>query len=166
MRSRNKWIRRFHRFRRLPWKIKILLFISFFATGAARLLLVIIPFKRLVPLLGQASADSPYQLDQRTIRKAAIIGWSVETTSRFTPWESKCLVRAMVAQSLLRVLHIPGTLYLGVAKDQSTQLIAHAWVRSGPLYLTGAEEKDKFRQVAQFSIFQGQQETYDSSQSG
>ena len=45
---------------------------------------------------------------------------------------------------MLERRNIESTLYLGTAKDDQGQFIAHAWLRSGPFYLTGAEEMEAF----------------------
>ena len=59
--------------------------------------------------------------------------------SRYTFWESQCLVKAIAAMKMLERRQIESTLYLGTAKDENGKLIAHAWLRSGPFYITGAE---------------------------
>ena len=46
---------------------------------------------------------------------------------------------------------IESTLYLGTAKEDSGEMIADAWLRSGPYYITGAEGMEKFTVVAKFA---------------
>ncbi|GAE44160.1 hypothetical protein JCM21738_846 [Mesobacillus boroniphilus JCM 21738] len=46
---------------------------------------------------------------------------------------------------------INSTLYLGTAKDETGKLIAHAWLRSGSYYVSGAEEMNRFTVVSKFS---------------
>lgn len=53
-----------------------------------------------------------------------------------TAWESKCLVRALTAQRLLKKKGIESTLYLGCGYDEG-KMVAHAWLRVGNLYVTG-----------------------------
>lgn len=95
--------------------------------------------------------ESPNEIKPKLLAKGAKVGWSVNKLSQVTPWESKCLVRALTAQMILRMLNIPSTLYLGLAKDDSQQLIAHAWLRCGSLTITGAREREGFTRVAQFA---------------
>ena len=52
---------------------------------------------------------------------------------------------------MLERRQIESTLYLGTAKDESGKLIAHAWLRSGPFYITGAEGMEKFTVVSKFA---------------
>ena len=70
--------------------------------------------------------------------------------SRYTFWESECLVKAMAGMKMLERRGIESTLYLGTAKDE-TGLIAHAWLRSGTFYVSGAEVMERFTVVAQFA---------------
>ena len=70
--------------------------------------------------------------------------------SRHTFWKSQCLVRAIAAKKMLDRRRIESTLYLGTARDAEGKMIAHAWLRSGPFYVTGAEEMQMFTTVAAF----------------
>ncbi|WP_281884304.1 lasso peptide biosynthesis B2 protein [Paenibacillus sp. YYML68] len=146
-----RWSRRIERASRLPWKAKALVLISYVLMGLVRLCILVIPFKYMAPCLGRKNGSTSLEVPKPMLARAARIGWIVETTSRFTPWESKCLVRAITAQLLLRLVRTPSTLYLGMAKDQSEKLIAHAWLRCGEHILTGASEADNFVKVAQFA---------------
>jgi hypothetical protein len=79
------------------------------------------------------------------------ISYSVHLMSRYVWWESMCLVKAVAVMKMLQRRRIDSTLYLGTSKDDSGRLIAHAWLRSGSLYLTGQEEKDRFTVAMTFS---------------
>ncbi|MEG0711156.1 MAG: lasso peptide biosynthesis B2 protein, partial [Niameybacter sp.] len=68
-----------------------------------------------------------------------------------TPWESKCLVQAMVAQYLLKRRRIATTLYLGVAKGSEGELKAHAWLRCGQMIVTGDGARRDYKEVARFA---------------
>ena len=46
---------------------------------------------------------------------------------------------------------IESTLYLGTARDESGKMIAHAWLRSGPYYITGSEGMERFTVVGKFA---------------
>lgn len=76
---------------------------------------------------------------------------ALETMSKHTIWESKCLVRAIAGMKMLERRDIESTLYLGIAKDDSAKMIAHAWLRSGSYYVTGKEGMEKFTVVGKFA---------------
>ncbi|MCG1024345.1 MAG: lasso peptide biosynthesis B2 protein [Dehalobacter sp.] len=139
------------RFIKCSLKEKLLLISSFLLLGIVRFLILIIPFKYITLLIGEKMADSPSTMDQKKHGKALKIGRAVSLVSRYTPWESKCLVQAVTALFYLRIFGIPYTLYLGLDKGETNQLLAHAWLRCGELIITGNNEKDRFKVVAQFA---------------
>ncbi|WP_041445236.1 lasso peptide biosynthesis B2 protein [Syntrophobotulus glycolicus] len=139
------------KFSHLSMKEKLLLAGSFLLLGAVRLTILVIPFRYIVPVIGKKMAESAQTMDRRTYRKAAKIGWAIDTMSRYTPWESKCLVQAVTALLFLRIFGIPYTLYLGLDRDEANQLVAHAWLRCGELIVTGNAGKERFRVVSQFA---------------
>lgn len=136
----------------LSFKMKILVIVSWLLMGVMRLLLLLMPFQRLTRLMGKANIESPETLDELSQSRANKIGWSVYTMSRHTPWESKCLVQAMAAQTLLRWLRIPGTLYLGVKKGNGNSLEAHAWVRSGKHIIVGDYGNEPYKCIMYYSV--------------
>ncbi|MEO1800116.1 MAG: lasso peptide biosynthesis B2 protein, partial [Cyanobacteria bacterium J06629_2] len=71
--------------------------------------------------------------------------------SYYTPWQSKCLVQAIAAKRMLQSRKIVSTLYLGVTRNSHQSLEAHAWLRSGQMYLTGGREREEFTVVATFA---------------
>ncbi|MDR3287863.1 MAG: lasso peptide biosynthesis B2 protein [Peptococcaceae bacterium] len=125
----------------------------FLLLGAVRLTLLVVPFKHIAARLGEKMGESPDAESWPAGRKAARIGWAVGKMSRYTPWESKCLVQAVTAHLLLRLFGLSYTLYLGLGleKDEDGKLSAHAWLRCGDLIITGGREKEGFRSVAQFA---------------
>lgn len=109
-----------------------------------------IPFKRLAPTLGRPMTETPHVHDLSAERVVRSISEAVRVMSRHTFWESQCLVQALAARKMLERRSMDSTLYLGTAKDKQGNLIAHAWLRSGPVYLTGAGERRLFTTVAAF----------------
>ncbi|TXC92351.1 lasso peptide biosynthesis B2 protein [Metabacillus litoralis] len=132
-------------------KSQLLFLEAVFYLGIARILKSV-PFHKIVHLLGEENKETTYItpsiLDKKTLVQ---ISQAINTMSRYTLWESMCLVKAIACMKMLERRHIGSTLYLGIAKDQTGSMIAHAWLRSGPYYLTGYEEKEKFTVVSQFA---------------
>lgn len=71
-------------------------------------------------------------------RYAANVSGVVNRICSKTAWESKCLVRALTAQKLLKQKGIGSTLYLGCGYAED-KMVAHAWLRCGELYVTGGD---------------------------
>jgi hypothetical protein len=118
--------------------------------GWARIL-VHLPFSKVAPSLGvpmQETSDLPMDANRMALRQ---ISSAIDIMSRHTFWESKCLVKAIAGMKMLSRRQIESTLYLGTAKDESTKMIAHAWLRSGHFYVTGKEGMEKFTVVGKFA---------------
>ncbi|WP_368659560.1 lasso peptide biosynthesis B2 protein [Metabacillus halosaccharovorans] len=129
---------------------KILLLESFFYLGVGRYLKNI-PFSKVAPSLGSHMEETTFDSSTVDQKVLANISQAIHIMSRYTIWESQCLVKAIAAMKMLEKRKIESTLYLGTARDESGQLIAHAWLRSGPYYITGFEEMAKFTVVGKFA---------------
>ncbi|MGE8017841.1 lasso peptide biosynthesis B2 protein [Peribacillus frigoritolerans] len=137
-------------FLRLNFKTKLLYIEAFLHLGRARYLKSI-SFSKVAPTLGEQMKESSYELIAADKEILANVSRAINIMSRYTIWESQCLVKAMAAMKMLEKRKIDSTLYLGTAKDENEWLIAHAWLRSGPFYITGAEVMDRFTVVSKFS---------------
>ncbi|MCH1640130.1 lasso peptide biosynthesis B2 protein [Paenibacillus timonensis] len=137
-----KWIR--------SPQVKRKLFLEAFFFLAWARILKSLPFSRVAPTLGTPMVETPLANDPRNAPILREISSAVCKMSRHTIWESACMVRAVAAMKMLERRGIESTLYLGTSKDHSGKMIAHAWLRSGPIYLTGFEEMKKFTVVAKF----------------
>lgn len=124
---------------------------AFFLMGIARLAIVFFPFRKIASFMGKQMSESPAQVEEGIYSKAVQVRWSIQKMSTRTPWESKCLVQALTAQVMLKRRIVPTTLYLGIAKDGTNKLLAHAWLRCGELTVTGDLGREKFKSVAHFA---------------
>jgi hypothetical protein len=152
-------------FNQLKLRDKILIFRVFILTALMRSALLIIPFKNLRKCMGELNKESSFNIKDEEYKTARRISWSINKVSKYTPWESKCLVQSLTAQYLLSCSKIETTLYLGVSRENNIKtenqditsnqeneksgLIAHSWIRSGSFYVTGGEGKN-FATVAKF----------------
>lgn len=137
-------------FLKLNRQSKLLLFESYFYLGWARILKAL-PFAKVAPSLGNIMLETPFTLHTGNKALLAHISQTIQITSRYTLWESQCLVKAIAAMKMLERRKIESTLYLGTAKDETGQLIAHAWLRSGPFYITGSEGMERFTVISKFA---------------
>ena len=94
--------------------------------------------KRLRKHFGIEGEESSQETTMEQLRYAKMVSGYVNRSAENTLWESKCLVRALTAQRLLRRKKIDSTLYLGVGKEND-KMIAHAWLRCGTLFVTGGD---------------------------
>ncbi|MHA6485259.1 lasso peptide biosynthesis B2 protein [Paenibacillus sp. strain BS8-2] len=108
-------------------------------------------FAKVAPGLGNNNEETSPDIDELHIRTVKHIRSAIGIMSRYTPWESKCMVQAMAGMMMLKRRGIASTLYLGTARDENGQLIAHAWLRSGSCYVSGYEGMNRFIVVEKFA---------------
>ncbi|OIK09384.1 stage V sporulation protein S [Bacillus sp. MUM 116] len=108
-------------------------------------------FSKVSPLLGEKLSETTFTFNADDHKIAKKISQSIHLISKYTFWESQCLVKAMAAMKMLEKRKVESTLYLGTAKDEDGKLIAHAWLRTGPYFVTGSEGMEKFTVVATFA---------------
>ena len=135
----------------LSFAEKISILEAFILTGIVRFSILFIPFNKLARCIGKYKDESTYSVSDKEKDTICRIAWAVYVVSKRTPWQSKCLVKALTAQIMLRQRKVSSTLYLGVAKDKANKLKAHAWLRSGQDIITGNSEKEGFTVVAKFA---------------
>lgn len=132
---------------------RLLLLEAIAMLGAARLLILTIPFRWLAVSLGKTMTESGPHQEPCALRQACMIGQAIRSAAGNTPWESVCLPQAVAGQWMLKRRGIGATLYLGVTKadDRPENLAAHAWLRCGDQIVTGAAGHRLFTVVASFS---------------
>ncbi|WP_169086953.1 lasso peptide biosynthesis B2 protein [Paenibacillus sp. PL91] len=128
----------------LDFKTVLLLIEATLLLGWARIRIIYQPFSKIAPTLGQYMKETESETSADHRQSLVHIRHAIQIASSHTPWDSKCLARALAGMKMLERRGISSTLYLGTAKDEAGKLIAHAWLRSGSLYVTGAEEMDRF----------------------
>lgn len=117
---------------------------SIICLAAARLALLIWPFQNVAMRLGDLVApNDPRALavlaaaPPDSARFAAEIGRVVGAVARWMPFRAVCLQQALAAHAMLRRRHIASALHLGSGRDGAGKLVAHAWLDSEGLPVTG-----------------------------
>jgi hypothetical protein len=102
------------------------------------------PLRLITRSLGSAMSETPRDgVPPGQLAYARRAGWIVEKVAPYTPTLSNCYPQALTARWLLHSRRIPSTLYYGAALEPGgTGLVAHVWVRSGPLVVTGGAAGD------------------------
>ncbi|CAN5325183.1 hypothetical protein BH09BAC6_BH09BAC6_33520 [soil metagenome] len=121
---------------------------AFTWTIITRFCMVFLPFKFYKKFLGIEQSAVQVLADDAALTDAKHVRQLVLAVCRHTPWQSECLVQAVVCKRLLNKRGIHTTLYLGVAsEDNKTKLKAHAWLTLGETILTGARGHKQFKVV-------------------
>lgn len=102
--------------------------------------------------LGRRMNETSFQINESEMKIVKRVSRVIHLASRYTFWESECLVKAMASMKMLERRGIESTLYLGVAREHKG-LIAHAWLRCGNFYVSGSSGMERFTVVEKFAKF-------------
>jgi hypothetical protein len=141
---------RFRKFLRRSWAERLLLLEAALLVSLARLAVHTVPFRWLIRLAGKPQTETPSVADPQHTVQVQRVGWAVHAVVRHLPWECTCLAQALAARLLLARRGIAVTLYLGVRRDAHGAPSAHAWLRSGTLYVTGGPGHRQHQVIATF----------------
>ncbi len=131
--------------------------------GLLRVAVAAMPYRRTAALLRLTQADpceEPVTADREDgagSRGAGVagdrstaIGWAVRASAARAPWHSTCLVQSLAGSTMLRRHGLAGVVYLGVARDEGGEFIAHSWLRCGKDILTGAGGHQRYSVIAAY----------------
>ena len=106
-------------------------------------------FKAIAPSIGTAMCE---HLSDEENKKAKAIALAIARANRYLPWHSRCLIQAVAAARMLKRRGLAYSFYLGVGKDNKQQLCAHAWTRSGTVYVNGGNIRHDYEVVGVYSF--------------
>jgi hypothetical protein len=104
----------------------------------------VVPLRLITRSLGAAMSETPTDgVPPQQLAYVRRTGWIVEKVAPYTPTLSNCYPQALTVRWLLHRKRIPSTLYYGAALEPGgTALVAHVWIRSGPMVVTGGAAGD------------------------
>ena len=122
----NQPITKLKRFSNLSFPEKQLFLEAVLFIIAAKILLLLLPFKYCLRLLSSHKHTNaiPEAGRLKQIKKA------IHRTHWLMFWKNQCLVMSIASRWMLQRRHIPSLLSLGVAFDENKKLKAHAWLRA------------------------------------
>jgi Transglutaminase-like superfamily len=144
-------LRMVRRVLRLPLAGKLLLFETLVALALARVAVLLLPFRWVARVLGRQEVERDALDHAVHVADARQIAIMVHKAIKNVPWTSKCLDQALAAKVMLARRGISTTVYFGVKSDEQGQLAAHAWLRSGEIYVTGGRNRDEFTPISVFT---------------
>jgi len=151
-------------FMALCFQEKILFLEAFFLLGWMRAAILLLPFRYLTRKCEHKKEHRECNiLREEHKRVAAEVGRAIARASGHTPWESACLAQALTACRMLRRRGISGVFYLGVKRDAAAGMKAHAWSRSGDVFVTGEEGYREFTVVSAFCWESGRERDEDGA---
>ncbi len=124
---------------------------AYLILGLTRFLIWKFKFKRIAGIMGKINRDTELTDTKKELKKVKLISYAVRTMSKYTLWRSNCLTQAFTAKIMLDRRKLESTVYLGVAKDSDNQMIAHAWLRCGKIFVTGGDGSKYYTVTGKFS---------------
>lgn len=113
-----------------------------------------VPFNRLAGDRGNKQVESASEPSGQDLRRARIIGLTVEQVSGRVPWTTSCLINARTVHQLMRLFRIEHILILGIKKDIEG-MKAHAWLDCGCVTVIGGEQADEYAPIGRFHCCPG-----------
>jgi hypothetical protein len=104
----------------------LLLAASILLTGV-RLGLLLLPFRNLIKLVTRISEGFLHSCFANKVSLGQIV-WAVNVVTRYMPGGAKCLARALTTQVLMNWCGYKPELRIGVAKSETGNFEAHAWI--------------------------------------
>jgi hypothetical protein len=136
-------MRRIRTFVQLPSAQRYFIGKSVLLVGGIRIGLWLLPFRTLRHLVVRVAPESPerQEVDQAFLDRVV---WAVTVASRCVP-KATCLARALAAQVLLARRGHLVHLRIGVARSETCEFEAHAWVEcQGRVVIGGTEAPWRF----------------------
>lgn len=128
---------------------KILIFRALWYMFYVRMLMLFVKYKRYEKHLGERGIETEKNIPEDFDDTIQEIRRVVIGLSRYTPWESKCMVQALACKWLLTRKGIKSTIYFGISGQK--ELKAHAWLRVGEKIVTGKKGHKQFKIVNFYS---------------
>ncbi|MFT5668595.1 MAG: hypothetical protein ACI9DK_002800 [Vicingaceae bacterium] len=138
-------------FSKIPFKKKLFALTLFIYLFISRCLILILPFRKLAPHLGDIQKESSKKIAPDNLQYAKELSKMIKKVSFYTPFRSLCFEQALTAKFLLNKKNIEATTYFGLNYESKSNLKAHAWTRTGNFYVTGNKGKEKFKVISTFS---------------
>jgi len=119
----------------------------------ARVTVVLLPFPKIVALMGQPSAAG--EQHQETPVTTPILlktGRAILRASRRSPWRTKCFEQALAAKAMLTARGMKATIFFGVSQPLNSpkNLAAHAWLQCNGQIVTGDRNLRAFTPISCF----------------
>jgi len=130
---------------------------AWFLLHVSRLIILFLPFKKIVASLGILNQESINENNDLLV--AENIKKAIQRASRHSLHPSKCYDQALAGKFMLKWRRLPSTIYFGLSMNNKSNLIAHAWLRFGNNIITGEKGMEDFTIVA----FYGDPYNYNSN---
>lgn len=110
-----------------------------------------IPLRWFNLFLGEFKNQTEVTLNDKQIQVINGFRISLRRLKKYLPWKVKCFDEAIAGKKVLNKYEIKTTLFLGVTKEGEQNLKAHAWLKSGSIFVTGEKGYKRYAIVRTYS---------------
>lgn len=143
-----RWKDKLKRFGALSAAGKWLLLRAMGWLAVARLMLLVMPFRRLAAKLSGAKVAGGSEVDPAVLSN---IGWAVAAAANNVPWRADCFPQTIAARKLLRKYGYETTIHIGVERVGNSDLAGHAWLTCGENVVTGGSDLERYTELHSFT---------------
>ncbi|APD50678.1 lasso peptide biosynthesis B2 protein [Francisella hispaniensis] len=128
---------------KMPLKKKVWFIILYPISGIARFASLTLSLKKIFWYLGYTHCNA--QLCIPASEEQLILAYKISKTatlvSKYVPWESKCLIDAIMVKTLLKYYKIPYVIHIGMIKtnEENKPFMGHAWVKVADQIVIGGD---------------------------
>ncbi len=116
--------------------------------AVARVMLLVMPFRRLAEKLSGSSDSVSAEAHPAVLSS---ISWAVAAAANNVPWRSDCFPQTIAARKLLRKYGYQTTIHIGVERVGNSDLAGHAWLTCGENVVTGGSDLDRYTELHSFT---------------
>jgi hypothetical protein len=139
-----RWQQKLGKLRKLSGADKWMLLHAVIWLALARLMLLVMPFRRLAMKLSGGRESLAEEPDLALLER---IGFAVRTAAANVPWRSDCFPQSIAGWMLLKHHGYRSTICLGVERKGEAELLGHAWLTCGEFVVTGGEDLDRYAEI-------------------
>lgn len=121
----------------------------------SRIILLLFPFKKIVPILGKQVSlqETEQNIIQSDLQRVQLhqLAIAIARGCHYSFWRTLCFEQAITAKLMLRRRGFQSIIYFGVYKNPVTQNIeAHAWVNVNGFMITGGRNLNLYSVISSF----------------
>ena len=124
------------KFRSIDRAQKTLIIIAVKELALARLYFSLFSTETIFKELEKQSLGPGSNIDKSHLHRIAM---AIDVAAANVPWRADCMIKVIAANRWLRRLGVASHFKIGVRKDMSNRLIAHAWLNVGDSVFVGGD---------------------------
>ena len=148
-------MRKIIKFFKLNGQERKLLIEALYFLFVSQLMIKLVPFRKISKILGKPEKEeyivAKKEDNPEVCRELEQISKIIRLAANGIFWDSKCLARAIAAKRLLKRRKISSTVFLGIVDGEEKKLLAHAWISSGGIIITGEKGIENYRVITIFT---------------